>query len=85
MYRSPNPNVNIFFDKLDLTLDKSKNTKKSIVIAGDLNIDILCDNNVTKKMLRESYNIKCHINKPTRRNKCIDHIASTLDEVSSAV
>lgn len=82
VYRTPNSNVGMFFEKLTMLLDKvTKTDKKQVIICGDWNIDILTDNLKSKELKTTLYNhnIYPHINVPTRKTSSIDQIASNLD------
>lgn len=53
IYRIPKSDVNIFFNKLDILLDKYViKLKKKVIIVGDLNIDLL-KHTATASSLRE--------------------------------
>jgi exonuclease III len=83
LYRTPDSNINIFFEQLNKILNllrsKTKSTKK-IIICGDFNINTLIENKTTKDYfsILQNFNMISHINKPTRKNNCIDHIISNL-------
>lgn len=86
IYRTPNSNIDIFFNKINILLHKI-GRKKRIIVCGDLNIDTLKDNKYSK-LLNETlsnYNLKLHFNCPTRKGSCIDHIASNLPSAKAAV
>lgn len=88
LYRIPNADLSIFFDKLELILDKicKKNFKK-IILNGDLNIDTLKTNNAseTLKNILLNYYLQLHLNQPTRQQSCIDHVISNINEATSKV
>lgn len=82
VYRIPNSNVDIFFEKLSLLLGKvTKSDKKQVIICGDWNIDMLKDNVKSKelKTILHNHNLYPHINVPTRKASSIDQIATNLD------
>lgn len=88
LYRTPTSDVNIFLNNLDSLLHElNSNRKKKIVVLGDLNINTLKADKVTKDLqdLTKNYNMTIHINEPTRRSSCIDHILSNIDNTSSSV
>lgn len=81
LYRTPDSNINLFFNKLQILLHKlTSNFKKHIIIAGDFNIDTLTNSNATKefKDILNNFNLKLHITDPTRQETCIDNIASNM-------
>lgn len=83
IYRTPNSPTKIFLHKFNQLLSKLKHkTKYKIVTAGDLNIDILKDNNDSDELKRivAINNFKLHISLPTRRSSCIDQIISNIPE-----
>lgn len=76
-------NIVTFFRKLEQLMVKLKRkTKQNLVIAGDLNIDILKDNNNTNELQRiaANNNLKLHILYPTRKKACLDQILSNIPE-----
>jgi hypothetical protein len=82
IYRVPEAkNVRLFLDKLNVLLSKiTTNSTKKIIITGDLNINTMKTDSVTRelKSLMLNYNCLLHINVPTRGNSCIDHIVSNI-------
>ena len=72
----------IWIQKLDTILSAITTTwNKTIVIAGDTNIDYNKPSTVleTYKEVLDTYNLKQHVKKPTRQGvKTIDHIVSNL-------
>lgn len=81
VYRVPKPeNLNIFFSKLDSILQRlNKKAYKYCIIAGDFNIDLLKQNNVTCDFenLLLTYNMTLAVREPTRliSKTCIDNFA----------
>lgn len=80
VYRSPSSNVKNFCNKLEATLKIVCNKFKNVIIAGDLNINVLKDDN-EHKLLRDTikgYGIEYLVDFPTRitENSCsaIDNI-----------
>lgn len=81
IYRTPNSNLDIFFQQLQsLLCTLSRKRNKKIILCGDWNIDMLQSNKHSRdlKSLLSNYNIKNHINYPTRKNACLDLITSNL-------
>ena len=80
--------MNNFFEKIESILDKIS-PRESIILAGDLNINGLHNNNPTNnfKDIMTSYSLSSHITLPTRLNSTgqngtqIDHIWSNIDRV----
>lgn len=89
IYRIPlNSNISRFFKCLDMLLHRlTRYSKKRIILAGDLNIDTLKENNISKdlKSLLATYNIRLHIYAPTRLKACIDHLASDIENAEGRV
>lgn len=81
IYRVPKQeNLNTFFSKLEIILQLlNKKSYKHVVIAGDFNIDILKQNNVTLDFenLLLNYNMTLALKEPTRliSSSCIDNFA----------
>lgn len=87
IYRPPTANCSIFFQKLELLLNRLKRrTRFKVVIAGDLNIDTLKVTEKATELTRIliNNNFKLHILSPTRRSACLDQIISNIPEVKSA-
>ena len=84
LYRTPNSNISIFFDKLDKLLTKLEYKKCKIVLAFDFNINFFRTDNTTTKFneLVSNYGMQCHIHVPTRLNTCIDNIISNVPNVT---
>ena len=89
IYRPPNGVLmNNFFEKIESILDKIS-PRESIILAGDLNINGLHNNNTTNNFIdiMTSYSLSSHITLPTRLNSTgqngtqIDHIWSNIDRV----
>ncbi|KAL0868298.1 hypothetical protein ABMA27_007827 [Loxostege sticticalis] len=89
IYRTPDSNVNLFLTKLQELLHQlNKNKfKHKIVLTGDWNIDILKINNTTKDLtdILKNFNLKMHINVPTRKKACLDQMASNIYRVKSNI
>lgn len=73
----------MFFEKLDDLLHKLENNKKKssrIVLCGDWNINLLRANKHTQTLtdILHNYNIKIYIKTPTRKNACLDIVASNI-------
>lgn len=82
IYRTPESNINIFFDKLQVLLDKLRTFKKQIILTGDWNIDTLKQSKVSQELsdILLAYDLDLHIKTPTRQKSCIDHFASNIKE-----
>lgn len=88
IYRTPNSDLNIFFDKLNLILnDITKKSNKKVIITGDLNIDILKNNAISSRLhdIVLNYNLIFHIVEPTRQKSCIDHMISNIENAKGEV
>ena len=71
-----------WIEKIDAASSSIKSTWAStIILAGDTNIDLL-SSSTTRDMyeqLLHTYQLSCHITKPTRKGKkLIDHISSNI-------
>lgn len=90
IYRIPTQkksNIDKFFDKFELLLHRltlEKNPKNRIIITGDLNINILQKDYKSDRLteILNIYQLKSHINEPTRGKSCIDLIISNIEDVS---
>lgn len=76
----------LFLEALLYNLSKNKKGRK-IVISGDWNFNILKQDKNTVELLAllNNYNLKTHINVPTRGQSCLDQIASNLRSATSFV
>lgn len=85
VYRTPNSNIHLFFNKLELLLHKLSDKKNNkIILVGDLNINTLTTNKnatVLNDILR-NYNLTLKIKTPTRHTACIDHIITNMPDSS---
>ena len=90
LYRAPNnANIDDFFiildDTLKNTVDKRRKFQSPIVLCGDLNIDILTNNNLCNRLFDtiSSYNMNVLNSNPTRvtnhSSTCIDVFLSNID------
>ena len=68
IYRSPDGKINIFFEKLEMIIQKLIDKHKTLILCGDWNINLLQSSNHAKEMnnLLLRYNLKCLVNAPTR-------------------
>ena len=70
-----------WIEKIDSVLSSIKSTWDStIILTGDTNIDLL-SSSMTRDMyerMLHTYQLSCHITKPTRNKKLIDHISSNI-------
>lgn len=80
IYRTPNSNITVFFNKINETLSKLRHKQRKLIICGDFNINILAHDSVSTRFLEllSNYGLQCHIQEPTRINKCIDNIISNI-------
>lgn len=90
VYRIPSSDPTHFLRKLDdllHILTKIINMKIKIVIAGDFNINTLKNGKVATQFqdLCWNHNLKIHINTPTRKASCIDHILSNIGDATASV
>lgn len=69
IYRIPNSDIQIFFEKLAILLNKVCNNSRSVIVCGDWNIDMLKNNNQTRelKTILLNHGLYPHINVPTRK------------------
>lgn len=84
VYRIPNSDINIFISNLENILHYLTDCKreKQIIITGDLNINTLVRNKESELLhnLTHNFNLQLHIQMPTRKNTCIDHIISNIKD-----
>lgn len=81
LYRTPDSDINMFFRKLQILLDKMCNKDKyKNILCGNFNIDFLNDSKYKNTIIDilHNYDLKIHITKPTRQNSCIDNIISDI-------
>lgn len=85
LYRIPQSDTNIFFENLEYILLKYINKNKKIIIAGDININTLEANKNTAELINiaKNYNLRLHIQEPTRGKSCIDHFISNIIDAES--
>lgn len=83
IYRTPNSDVNKFFENLTKMLLKFQTKKYNIIICGDFNIDLLTSDKTTSKFkeILLNYGMHYYINKPTRMNRCIDNIIGNIPNI----
>jgi hypothetical protein len=79
IYRSPNGDINRFFDCFERAVKDLLINNHRVIIAGDFNIEMSNNNNNNLTFLRFSYilrslNLFITNNQPTRLNSCIDNI-----------
>lgn len=78
VYRSPNGDIKIFFDKFELAVKRvlKCNNKAKLIIGGDFNIRMFEDNHDSKTFLDllRSLNLHCTNKNPTRLGSCLDNI-----------
>lgn len=90
LYRTPKSDPNLFLNKLDLVLheiSKRYKRKTKIVITGDFNINTLKRGKFSDylKDISNIYNLRIHIDVPTRRDTCIDNILSNITNATATV
>jgi hypothetical protein len=88
IYTTPNPDKSLFLHKLESLLYRlTKKLNKKIVLAGDLNIDILKNGKYAEQLVNicTSYNTKLHISQPTRKLSCIDQFISNIKSATGTV
>lgn len=90
LYRTPQSDPTQFLSKLNALLEHVYHKYKSkinVVLAGDFNINTLKKGNITTQLmdLSYNYNLKLHINEPTRKSSCIDHILSDIPDAVATV
>ena len=92
IYRTPsrkNNHVDAFFQRFDRLMYRyhRKYPKKKIVLAGDMNINVLEKRYATDRLIDilRSYKLELHINEPTRGKSCIDLIISNIKQTTSSI
>lgn len=87
VYRTPRHCfTNIFLDKLNILLEILNKTYVNVVVAGDINIDVLESSSACSKLMNivESHSMYCSVNFPTRvcetRESSIDQIITNIDK-----
>lgn len=86
IYRTPTSNITVFFNKLEIILNKyTKNKKNKVILIGDFNIDTLKINKISQELqgIMDNYKLNLHIKEPTRLSSCIDHIASNINDADA--
>jgi hypothetical protein len=67
VYRTPNSNIKIFIETMDITINKLLNKGKKIIILGDFNIDFLGNRvNLQLHTMLNSYGLEAIVDVPTR-------------------
>lgn len=88
IYRTPNSNVTLFLENLNLLLKNLlKRKNKTAILCGDWNLDVIkADKNVKElESILKNFNINNHITKPTRKLSCIDLIVSNIANVTPQI
>ena len=91
IYRSPNSDIDIFFDKLDEVLESLFTIDVKIVLCCDSNIDLMTttSNSTTFLNVLVKHNLFCTINQPTRitgtSETLIDNIITNITSYTSYV
>ncbi|XP_039297517.1 uncharacterized protein LOC111054180 [Nilaparvata lugens] len=81
VYRSPNGNIENFFYKLDVCLSKFRCTSGNIIMGGDFNIALNCNEPATRTFvnLLRTHGLYVVSEVPTRGDRCLDSIATNMD------
>ena len=87
IYRHPNHSFNIFEEKLTATINKLNAKNKKYIFGGDININLLLENDKTMDYTNNHLSIGCNqfINSPTRfspdlkSKSLLDHIYSNFE------
>jgi hypothetical protein len=71
IYRSPDGKIDTFFNKLELVIQKLMGKRKTLILCGDWNINLLQPSPHTRELndLLLRYNLKHSVNAPTRITK----------------
>lgn len=80
IYRTPNSDIKVFFNNMNEMLSKLRHKKRKLIICGDFNINTLAHDSTSTQFIEllSNYGLQCHIQEPTRLNKCIDNILSNI-------
>lgn len=87
VYRIPNSSIDLFVDEMYALIYEIYKTNSYYIVCGDFNVDFLVESKDSKKvadMFRE-FDMKNHIDKPTRITKGIDAIFSNMSVNSAYV
>lgn len=90
IYRPPGGNVELFFDNLEIILSERIDHNRDIFIAGDLNIEMVHNNNLKVRLftLLNHFSIKAQIGGYTRitelSESCLDNIFTNSANVLSS-
>lgn len=90
IYRTPTSDPYIFLNKLESVLEnifKKYKYKVNVIVTGDFNINTLKTTKVTEHLtdIVNNFNLNFHINVPTRKKACIDHILSNFKDATANV
>ncbi|PNF39304.1 hypothetical protein B7P43_G16557 [Cryptotermes secundus] len=67
VYRTPNSNINIFIETMDIIINELLNKDKKIIMVGDFNIDFLGNRvNLQLQTMINSYGLEAIVDVPTR-------------------
>ncbi|XP_046994471.1 uncharacterized protein LOC124606530 [Schistocerca americana] len=85
LYRPPSGSLDSFFDDIDIDIKHcNKNGWVNVILTGDINIDLLSSDSVSKKLMLilAQFNLTFLINEPTREvnsiKSCIDNIITNM-------
>ena len=91
VYRPPLSDFNLFESVMEDSLNKIKSSKKSVIVCGDFNVNILEASPISNRLLNlfKSYNLNNLFFAPTRitasSSTCLDNIFSDCDATNKLV
>lgn len=89
LYRTPDGDLNSYFDHLDTLLAEAIKNYKNVVIMGDFNISFNRPDEETICLLEimNSFHLQHTVKEPTRRHNCIDNVfvPKSIDIVGASV
>lgn len=82
IYRTPDSDINIFFNTLHQVFLLSKIQKNKVILLGDFNVKFNTNDKDQTNLCDyfKSYNFTQVISEPTRKNNCIDNIFINFEE-----
>ena len=80
VYRSPHSDVNMFLNLIDKLFIALGFYSMSVILCGDVNIDVNVNNESTNQFLNvlRSVNCFCVNREPTRGNSCRDNVITNI-------